>query len=101
MIDTRANELSSADLRTVQECPDWPALYQIMGKKRAEPNQKPIIKALISQIQSLPRTLGNLHGSFIRAMNPHAVRSELLWGFMWLNVKVYNINLLSAVYWKS
>ena len=88
LVSQQESELSNSDRQSSSRFTDCRELDDDLRNRRANPVTKPATKAVISQIQPLPRTLANLHGAFAKRVHPHEVNAEVLWGLVWLNIEV-------------
>ena len=75
------------------KCYDWELLADEIQRKLKDPASAPVAKRQMARIQPLPRTLSSLTQSFEKTLSPHEVEFGLLWGLIYLNLRVRSIPL--------
>jgi hypothetical protein len=79
---------SPADRHTVQEPRDWEAVAEDIKEKAMDPIYSTQMRRTLLGIQLLPQTLYNLSSTFTLALTPHTIELNVLWGLLFLNIKV-------------
>ena len=65
-------------------------LLEEINCKLKDPQSGSAMKRQMGRIQPLPRILGALTGRFAGLVSPLDVRFDLIWGLIYLNLKVRN-----------
>jgi hypothetical protein len=76
------------DHQTVSKYHDWQDLASEISGKLAETPPNSFVKRHLTKIQPLPHVLTTLTRKFSNIMMPSIVDFELLWGLIYLNLKV-------------
>lgn len=89
MVLGACESLSSAvDRQTVQEPRNWEAVTEDIQERANGPTCNATTRRILLGIQPLPRTLFNLSDTFTTALAPHDIELNILWGLLFLNIKV-------------
>ncbi len=80
--------LKNADHKVVAKYNDWQDLVEEIHGKLTDSASTPAMKRLLGRIQPLPRLLSTLTRRFASLVAPSDVRFDLVWGLIYLNLKV-------------
>ncbi len=91
---------SMTDRQTVQEPREWRDVADDIQEKATNHIYSAQMRRTLMGIQPLPKTLANLTDTFETALHPNVVQLNIIWGLVYLNVKV-SILKLSWLSWLS
>jgi hypothetical protein len=78
---------SPADRQTVQEPREWDAVTKDIQEKASDPSYAQMRRTLLG-LKPVPQTLFSLTSTFASALEPHEIEFNILWGLLFLNIKV-------------
>jgi len=88
ILRTAAERLSSSDHEVIANISDWQDLVDEIQMKLTDPASTSIMKRQMARIQPLPRALYTITRLFSNLVVPIEVKFDLLWGMIYLNLKV-------------
>ena len=89
MVSGTCDSLSSpVDRQTVQEPRDWISVFEYIKEKAADQTYNAAMRRTLFGIQPLPKSMSNLTSSFADVLAPHTIELNVLWGLLYLNIKV-------------
>jgi len=89
MVTAACESLSSpVDRQLVQEPRDSMAVADDIKEKASDQTCTASMRRTLMTIVSLPKSLSNLTSSFIEVLAPHNIEFNILWGLLFLNIKV-------------
>jgi hypothetical protein len=89
MAKAASDSLSSPiDRQTVHEPRDYDMIAREIKAKASDPSFSSGMRRTLIGIQPLPRSLSNLTGSFTSVLEPQTIDVNILWGLLYLNIKV-------------
>jgi hypothetical protein len=80
--------LTDIDRKIIAEFNDMQDLLEEINGKLKDPQSGSPMKRQLARIQPLPRMLGTLTRRFALLVSPLDVRFDLVWGLIYLNLKV-------------
>jgi len=89
MVKAATESLSSpVDRATVLEPRDWSAVAEEIKERASDQSCNATMKKTLHTIQPLPKSLSNLTSSFTDVLAPYEIELNILWGLLFLNIKV-------------
>jgi hypothetical protein len=70
---------------------DWGDIQTEIHGKLMDTSSTPAMKRHLGRIQPLPRTLSTLTRNFASLVAPQEARFDLVWGMIYLNLKVRKV----------
>lgn len=83
------------DLKIIAKYGDWDDIKEEIHGKLMDTSSTPAMKRHLGRVQPLPRTLSNLTRHFANLVAPQVARFDLVWGMIYLNLKVRNFSCVS------
>lgn len=83
-----SERLSASDHQIAAKYVDWQELSTEIQTKFADSSASPVVKRQFAKIQPLPHVLATLMRIFSALVAPHEVNYELIWGLVYLNLKL-------------
>lgn len=89
MVKAATDSLSSpVDRGTVLEPRDWSAVAEEIKERASDQACNATMRKTLHTIQPLPKSLSNLTSSFTDVLAPYKIEFNILWGLLFLNIKV-------------
>lgn len=88
ILGTAARRLSPADQKICAKFSEWSDLMEEIQSKLTDPASTPVMKRLMTKIHPLPRFLSTLARLFTKTISPREVSFDLLWGVIYINLKL-------------
>lgn len=79
---------SPADRDMIHRYSSWTDVATDIQTKSADKQYNVSIRRMLRQVETVPRSLGNLTNSFLQAIEPNKVDLRIIWGLILLNIKV-------------
>jgi hypothetical protein len=91
MVNAACDSLTSiVDRQTVQEPRDWKTVAEDIREKASDQTCSVSMRRTLLGLVSLPMSLANITSSFTDVLAPYTIELKVLWGLLFLNVKVSN-----------